>query len=310
MLILFRPFRDRADFGANFISINAIFERWWSSDAAVKAKAFSNHNSDFYEAHQLHKIAGNHDVHRYEQCSSDENSTLDVCPDPDFDNDTEDGIVCFSKHLVTTTNIFDLTKCKQTTFLASRSGTPALRRLILPYVPISSLREKIGRMETVYNKITLSPHSALRPDPILCPTRVMYDASAEDSPEWEAPADVNNRVELQPNSSLRDTSRHFNLNRKQHKAFVLAGKKLIQSIRNQPGQQPLRAFLGGKPGSGKSAVIHALQALAKSWEYPYAVATVAYQGVAAEAAGGQTIHKMFGWELKQKKAYAAESGAT
>lgn len=57
------------------------------------------------------------------------------------------------------------------------------------------------------------------------------------------------------------------------------------------------AFLGGLPGAGKSQVIRAIQVLADKWGYPDSVATTAYQGVAAQAAGGETIHKLFGWTI-------------
>ncbi|OWZ04872.1 hypothetical protein PHMEG_00023151 [Phytophthora megakarya] len=131
-----------------------------------------------------------------------------------------------------------------------------------------------------------------------------HSADIQNDSEWEDPDtfESNENPQLPRNSSLRRISRHYRLNQKQHKAFVLVGGKLIRSFRFETNHQPpLRAFLGGKPGSGKSLVIRALQTLAFSWGYPYAVATVAYQGVAAEAAGGQTIHKMFGWGIKPKK---------
>ncbi|KAF4139664.1 hypothetical protein GN958_ATG11149 [Phytophthora infestans] len=85
------------------------------------------------------------------------------------------------------------------------------------------------------------------------------------------------------------------LNEKQHKMFANVGKKLLKSLLlGHDVNEQIVAFLGGKPGAGKSRVIGALQVLAQKWKSEESIATCAYQGVAAQAANEQTIHKLFG----------------
>ncbi|OWZ10293.1 hypothetical protein PHMEG_00016878 [Phytophthora megakarya] len=105
--------------------------------------------------------------------------------------------------------------------------------------------------------------------------------------------------------SLQLVSAAFQLNEKQNKIFVRAGTELLTSILNtQESNGQMIEFLGGLPGAGKSRVIGALQGLAEKWNSAEAVATAAYQGVAAQAADGQTIHKLFGWSVHNRKKWA------
>ncbi|KAF4136228.1 PIF1-like helicase, partial [Phytophthora infestans] len=106
-------------------------------------------------------------------------------------------------------------------------------------------------------------------------------------------------LEIQYSTRTHQVSVCFQLNRKQHKMFARAGSRLLQSLTaaSYDNVDQMIGFLGGFPGTGKSLVIKALQALAKSWESSDAVETVAYQGVAAKAANGQTIHKLFQWGI-------------
>lgn len=71
-------------------------------------------------------------------------------------------------------------------------------------------------------------------------------------------------------------------------------------VRSAQNDQKL-GFLGGLPGAEKSQVIRALQVLADKWRYTGAVTTTAYQGVAAQAANGETIHKVFGWTINRPR---------
>ncbi|OWY97344.1 hypothetical protein PHMEG_00032146 [Phytophthora megakarya] len=114
---------------------------------------------------------------------------------------------------------------------------------------------------------------------------------------------------LPDNASLQLVSRKFQLNKKQHKAFVRIWAPFLRSVVCDGIFPQVTGFIGGGPGCGKSQVIRALQAIAASWNCEDAVKTVAYQGVAAEAANGQTIHKLFQWGVKSRsrpKRYSAE----
>ncbi|OWZ10793.1 putative mitochondrial protein [Phytophthora megakarya] len=135
-------------------------------------------------------------------------------------------------------------------------------------------------------------------------TRVDLLATAiADADTWTDPKSLpaHQISSIVSNSSLVDVSRSFCLNEKQHKAFVRVGRPFLQSLLStSPDNVPqCLFFLGGGPGTGKSQVIRALQVLAHSWASENAVKTVAYQGVAAEAANGQTIHKLFQWGVRK-----------
>ncbi|GMF18272.1 unnamed protein product [Phytophthora lilii] len=52
---------------------------------------------------------------------------------------------------------------------------------------------------------------------------------------------------------------------------------------------------------GKSRVIGALQGLARMWKSSETILTAAYQGVAAQAANRQSIHKLLGWYVNSRK---------
>ncbi|OWZ23257.1 putative mitochondrial protein [Phytophthora megakarya] len=118
---------------------------------------------------------------------------------------------------------------------------------------------------------------------------------------WPNLETVPSEPELHLKASLTEVSRKFNLNQKQHKAFIRVGGPFLQSLLSSPDQDvdQVIAFLGGGPGTGKSQVIRALQALAESWVSRDALKTVAYQGVAAEAVNGQTIHNLFKWGIEK-----------
>jgi hypothetical protein len=134
---------------------------------------------------------------------------------------------------------------------------------------------------------------------IIIPTRVRVDEAC-DNIEWIPPCDRQlPPTELPSSPTLAEVSRHHHLNEKQHKAFTSVGKKLLSALVNgaNTSEDQLVTFLGGLPGAGKSQVIKAIQALATAWHHPDAQATVAFQGVAAQAANGDTIHKLFGWGL-------------
>ncbi|OWZ10696.1 hypothetical protein PHMEG_00016418 [Phytophthora megakarya] len=139
------------------------------------------------------------------------------------------------------------------------------------------------------------------------PTRVLllHEASGlseEYTINQEQASNTPNTATLGETPSLTLVSREFKLNAKQHKAFTKVGTSLLKSllIGHNPENQTL-TFLGGLPGAGKSRVIGALQVLARQWGHSEAVVTAAYQGVAAQAANGQTIHKLFGWYVNSKR---------
>lgn len=145
------------------------------------------------------------------------------------------------------------------------------------------------------------------------PTRVrMLLDNGDDNEIWPYfRSEQSSPQALYEKASLQDVSKFFHLNRKQHKIFVRAGSRLLQSIVEEDSDnvEHMIGFLTGLPGSGKSCVIKALQGLAKAWKCQDAIETVAHQGVEAKAANGQTIHKLFQWSVNSNcytKRYSLE----
>lgn len=321
MLILFKPFRSQTDFPAEDNQIHDLFETWWANDSSLKARSFATNNADFYEARKLHKTSADAEVIRFEQYEDNEyleerqntatrtNGNVSSSDDDD-DDDEADASTWFPRYTTNTRNIYQLERTKQVASLIARSSTNFESQAI-PASSIDNLRDQIKIVEEAQGRQPPRqfPFSSTAPSTFR-PTRVQLQEALRDAAEWQDPnlSSSQNQPDLQPNSSLRDASRHFRLNRKQHKAFIIVGGKLLRSfLSTSANDNQLCAFLGGLPGSGKSLVIEALQTLAFSWGHPYAIATVAYQGVAAQAAGGQTIHKTFGWGLKAKRKKAPTS---
>lgn len=170
-------------------------------------------------------------------------------------------------------------------------------------MPMENINNKIAEAEAEAARLveicdnTETPLS-VPPFPTL-ETRVRWVTNALSNVEWVEPAEFTaGKPVLQPCPSLLDTSRTFSLNDKQHEALVKFGSKLLESfIHDVELDQQLLGFLGGKPGAGKNQVIHALQVLAQMWGKSDAVATGAYQGIAAQNTDGHTIHKLFGWRV-------------
>ncbi|ETP30830.1 hypothetical protein F442_20244 [Phytophthora nicotianae P10297] len=170
----------------------------------------------------------------------------------------------------------------------------------LPSLDNSKWSERIAQAEQVYARADSTSFCGERF--IYCsdnPTRVRMLLSQGDDDELAPLPTAYQRQTVDANPSLRDVSSFYQLNRKQHKMFTRAGSRLLQTIVSDDSGSvdQMIGFLAGLPGSGKSRVIKSLQALAKAWNSQDALQTVAYQGVAAKAANGQTIHKLFQWNI-------------
>lgn len=109
--------------------------------------------------------------------------------------------------------------------------------------------------------------------------------------------------------SLKDVAEKFTLNEKQNCAFNIAGNALLSSFHEMMSKNkesknkinPLRLYLGGEGGTGKSRVIESLQYLAKMWGRPNAVQTIAPTGKAAFLVNGSTIHSKFKFSSRNFK---------
>jgi hypothetical protein len=82
----------------------------------------------------------------------------------------------------------------------------------------------------------------------------------------------------------------FTLNAAQARAFILVASRvtLVQA-------SPLRMYLGGMGGTGKSQVIKALISFFDSRDKPHRLRVMAPTGSAAAQVDGSTYHSLFGF---------------
>ncbi|PSR87074.1 hypothetical protein PHLCEN_2v5260, partial [Hermanssonia centrifuga] len=88
---------------------------------------------------------------------------------------------------------------------------------------------------------------------------------------------------------IESVSTRFSLNADQRKAFTIAASHLI-SIQNEP----LKMYLGGMAGTGKSQVIKALSTFLEDRREAHRFAITAPTGSAASIIGGSTYHSLLG----------------
>lgn len=228
----------------------------------------------------------------------------DIYGDNDIDGDDDeftDGDA-FVPRVLSAQHIDVLPKCKDALTLAALSASNSADMLpTIGSIAMEILDQRIAEAEDprMTGNVCSTEDLVVEAQFPALETRLRLVTSALSDVEWIDPAEHPGETPpLQACPSLLDISRSFSLNRKQHKALVKFGSKLLESFTlDANSDQQLVGFLGGKPGAGKSQVIHALQMLAQMWGNPGAVATGAYQGIAAQNADGQTIHKLFGWRV-------------
>lgn len=83
---------------------------------------------------------------------------------------------------------------------------------------------------------------------------------------------------------------NFSLNEAQTRAFVLIALRVTDAR-----SSPLRMYLGGMGGTGKSRVVNALTAFFAARQEPYRFRVMAPTGSAAALIGGSTYHSLFGF---------------
>ena len=110
------------------------------------------------------------------------------------------------------------------------------------------------------------------------------------------------RIEIanKPYPSFNDVSNLFNLNDKQHQAFVLFSAPIVIDVFGIKTENFPKLFhdnspilLIGSGGAGKSLVISAIQHFFKYWGRPNCIFSLAPTGVAASNIKGKTIHNGF-----------------
>ena len=97
--------------------------------------------------------------------------------------------------------------------------------------------------------------------------------------------------------TIAECSQAHTLNEKQHAAFCLIALFFLNSLEAQMGRNklidPLRAYIGGEAGTGKSRIINAVLDFAKAWGKYNPIKTIAPTGIAAIQVRGRTARSFF-----------------
>ena len=110
--------------------------------------------------------------------------------------------------------------------------------------------------------------------------------------------------EPEENVTIEEITRIWTLNTEQARAF-----KIIASHSMKQKQKPLRMYLGGSSGTGKSRVIQALTDFFRRNSQSRRLRLAAFTGVAAKNIGGTTLHTALCMSLHKKKSDANKSHA-
>jgi hypothetical protein len=103
-----------------------------------------------------------------------------------------------------------------------------------------------------------------------------------------------NEISLQHTAD--DVLRKFTLNSEQSRAF-----KIITDHNQQKNNNPLRMFISGAAGTGKSRIINGLQEYFRSTGQERRFHLSAYTGIAAKNIGGATLHTLLCLNQRNKK---------
>ncbi|KAI9067798.1 hypothetical protein FKP32DRAFT_1563012, partial [Trametes sanguinea] len=97
------------------------------------------------------------------------------------------------------------------------------------------------------------------------------------------------------NIDIDDHARRWNLNSDQRRAFSIVAQHSLND-----GADPLRMFLGGAGGTGKSRVIHALTSFFAERLQPRRLRLASYTGIAARHIKGTTVHAALSLDKRRK----------
>ena len=106
----------------------------------------------------------------------------------------------------------------------------------------------------------------------------------------------------QHNVSMDNICKEFNLNEEQECAF-----KIIANHISLPHSEPLRMYIGGMGGTGKTQVLKAISMYFENRQEAYHFVIVAPTGTAAALLSGSTYHSVFGINDMTSDAQAAKT---
>ena len=102
--------------------------------------------------------------------------------------------------------------------------------------------------------------------------------------------------------SIDSIQTEFNLNEEQERAFKIIANHIVL-----PNSEPLKMYIGGMGGTGKSQVLKAVCKFFESRNESYRFITVAPTGTAAALLSGSTYHSVLGINEMTSEAQAAKS---
>ncbi|KAF5367284.1 hypothetical protein D9615_010468 [Tricholomella constricta] len=139
------------------------------------------------------------------------------------------------------------------------------------------MNERAGILEKRLDDLPVSKKSQeLYPDPnIVNVVDKSYLEKACKSKEWSA--------------AIKTVIADFTLNKEQQRAFTIVANHAVN-----PSSEPLKMYIGGMGGTGKTQVLTALSAFFDIRKEPHRFVVVAPTGTAASLLGGSTYHYMFG----------------
>ncbi|GMF40486.1 unnamed protein product [Phytophthora fragariaefolia] len=323
--VLFRPFRSADDFDTRGTEFNDFFQEWWTNNAPLTARRFVQNNLDYYVSRELLKQQEDPEVARYcSYASANDDDNVGLFGDAMSEDENDDVEGDFlDEEQQNSTNEVVWAPIQPTKHIdALDKSTNCVKLAASSYLnhelPVNGISMTTDDVDAFLKTVDTGESNTTRPvntysllnDYPDVPTRVqLLHRALEGSDEQTASEQIHHRLDIQQQPvtipdlpSLYQVSLSLGLNEKQQKVFVHVGKKLLRSLlHGHHSDDQIVDFLGGLPGAGKSRVINAVQVLAEKWRSQDSVATAAYQGVAAQAANGQTIHKLFGWNVNSRK---------
>ena len=130
-------------------------------------------------------------------------------------------------------------------------------------------------------------HSNERSTHSQCNVRVLTN---EDLDQFSSPVDSLAPQYTQATPLMMRVVHDFSLNPAQRRAFALIASRLVSA-----NPTPLRMYIGGMGGTGKSRVVNALTAFFAHRGEPFRFRVMAPTGSAAAQIGGSTYHSLFGF---------------
>jgi hypothetical protein len=124
--------------------------------------------------------------------------------------------------------------------------------------------------------------------------------------ENSIPNDSNKQKFVSSAEMIRSIAAHRKLNNEQLTAFNLIAEEVVSCVLQSPSEEhasrdPLRLFMTGKGGTGKSYVVNSVKEILARYGCQHMMRMLAPTGAAANVIGGTTIHRGLRIKVQQRK---------